>query len=116
MDQVLLLNIYESLTCLTGTGVAGALINGLREKMYGFPVASVSTSLYLVPRGYFTASQPSVNLHRLLAACLPQLSAARRRVEEHHGAMSGRNSPPLYSNKSTNLKYHPMTAADQGIN
>lgn len=115
----MLLHIYESLTCLTGTGVAGALINGLREKMYGFPVASVSTSLYLVPRGYFTASQPSVNLYRLLAACMLQLSAGRRGVEEHHSAMSGRNRPSLYSlysNKSTNLKYHPMAAAAQGIN
>lgn len=33
-----------------------------QREMYGFPVASVSASLYLVPRGYFTAPQPSVNL------------------------------------------------------
>lgn len=92
--------------------------------MYSFPVALVSAALYLVPRAYFTASQPSVNLCPSLAASLQQLSAGRRgvapcfipgpEVEEHRGAMSDRNSPSLYGDKSTGLKYHPNSSCRSG--
>lgn len=86
-----------------------------KTEMYSFPVASVSASLYLVPSGYFTASQPSVNLCWLLAASYSSMAAPRcgvapcfiLQLEQHCGAMSSRNRPSLNSNKSTDLKYHP---------
>lgn len=86
-----------------------------KKEMYSFPVTSVSASLYLALRGYFTALQPSVNLCWLLAASLQQHSCS----EVWGGTMfypgagtalcavSSRNRPSLNSNKSPELKYYP---------